>query len=84
MEASSFKDYLKNSYPSPKSRASSAYLKSIEIIDDIFRKNDVFDLNISLIEMNWRTISSTILTSTLQAQSAIILDIFIRPIPKIL
>ena len=45
MEASSFKDYLKNSYPSPKSRASSAYLKSIEIIDDIFRKNDVFDLN---------------------------------------
>lgn len=52
MEASSFKDYLKNSYPSPKSRASSAYIKSIEIIDDIFRKNDVFDLNISLIEMN--------------------------------
>lgn len=45
MNTITFQDYLNSNYGSKKSGTVSSYLKAIYILDEIFRKNDVFNLN---------------------------------------
>ncbi|MFG6425980.1 HNH endonuclease [Muribaculaceae bacterium Isolate-037 (Harlan)] len=45
MNIHSFQDYLHSAYPSRNSRAAQSYIKAISILDELFRKRDVFDLN---------------------------------------
>lgn len=45
MHTITFQEYLNSNYGSKKSGTVSSYLKAIYILDEIFRKNDVFNLN---------------------------------------
>lgn len=44
MTKEGFIEYLKNEYPTEKSRAAASYAKAIEILDNIFARFDIFDL----------------------------------------
>lgn len=45
MNIQSFTEFLRESYPSPKSSAFYSYLKALKIIDEIFKQRDTFRLN---------------------------------------
>ena len=52
MNAQSFSEYLKTQYTSPRSGTISSYLKAINILNELFRKNDIFNLhNTSITEI---------------------------------
>lgn len=45
MRYRTFSEYLKSQYTSPKSGTVASYLKAIEILDELFQKKDIFNLN---------------------------------------